>query len=121
VRGDFDLYGAAGLKAFITSMILRFLLSLILLTLTACGSEQPKYPSLVEGAVVLAFGDSITHGTGARSGEDYPSVLAQRTGWQLVNAGLPGDTADRARERIAPLLDKHAPELVIIELRAMIS
>jgi acyl-CoA hydrolase len=67
-------------------------------------------------AVVLAFGDSITHGTGARSGEDYPTALAALTGWRIINAGIPGDTSRAATGRIAPTLGKHRPDLMILEL-----
>ena len=66
--------------------------------------------------MVLAFGDSVTHGTGARKGEDFPSLLAQSTGWNVVNAGVPGDTAREARGRITGMLQKHEPDLVIVEL-----
>jgi acyl-CoA thioesterase I len=40
--------------------------------------------------------------------------LAALTGWNVVNAGVPGDTAALAAERLpAPLLD-HKPALVIV-------
>lgn len=68
------------------------------------------------GATVLALGDSITHGTGAASGQDWPRLLAGMTGWHIVNAGIPGDTAQNARGRIGPLLNEHRPALIIIEL-----
>lgn len=68
------------------------------------------------GQTVLAFGDSVTYGTGAGPGEDWPSLLAAKTGWQIVNAGVPGDTAQAARSRLAPLLRAHRPALVIVEL-----
>lgn len=65
---------------------------------------------------MLAFGDSVTFGTGAVPGEDWPTLLAARTGWQVVNAGVPGDTAEAAVARLGPLLAAHRPALVIIEL-----
>ena len=88
----------------------------VLFLLVACSEPAPDYQSLSPGATVLAFGDSVTYGTGARAGEDYPSVLAAMTGWKIVNAGIPGDTADKARARIKDLLQLHQPELVIVEL-----
>lgn len=93
--------------------------TLIILTLlmlvTGCG-KQSELPALVPGAVVIALGDSITHGTGAAAGEDYPTLLGEATGWQMINAGIPGDTAGAARQRIEPLLSAHQPDLVIVEL-----
>jgi len=68
------------------------------------------------GSTVLAFGDSVTFGTGAESGEDWPTRLAAMTHWSVVNAGVPGDTAEAATNRIQSLLDEHRPSLVIIEL-----
>lgn len=84
-------------------------------SLAACG-ESPRHDPLPAGTTVLAFGDSVTHGTGAERGEDWPARLAARTGWNVVNAGVPGDTADAARSRLAAALEAHAPELVIVGL-----
>ena len=56
---------------------------------------------LPAGSVVLAFGDSVTwHRRGA--GEDWPSRLAELTGWRVVNAGIPGDTAEAATGGFQP-------------------
>lgn len=83
--------------------------------LDACG-KKPRLAALPTGSVVLAFGDSVTFGTGAASGEDWPTLLAARTGWQVVNAGVPGDTAEVAGARLGVLLAEHRPQLVFLEL-----
>ena len=83
--------------------------------LGACG-KPPKLPTVERGASVLAFGDSVTFGTGAAAGEDWPTLLASQTGWRIENAGVPGDTAEAGKERIQALLDEHRPALVIIEI-----
>ena len=93
----------------------RFALIVVTALLAAC-TDARRYDPLPEGAVVLAFGDSVTHGTGAGTGEDYPSRLAALTGWRVVNAGVPGDTAQRAKERIDDALRSSKPALTIIEL-----
>ena len=87
----------------------------IAVLLGACG-KQPKLPTIQSGATVLAFGDSVTFGTGAATGEDWPTLLAAQTGWRIENAGIPGDTAEAGKERIQALLDEHRPALVIIEI-----
>ncbi len=79
-------------------------------------SKAPTQAAIPKGATVLAFGDSITHGTGASQGEDWPSLLAATTGWNISNAGVPGDTALAGRDRIGPLLAQHQPALVIVGL-----
>ena len=78
--------------------------------------KAPKLAAVQPGQTVIAFGDSVTFGTGAATGEDWPSLLAQRTGWKVVNAGIPGDTAQNGKNRIAALLEAHRPALVIIEI-----
>jgi len=93
--------------------ILAGFVSLVLLE--ACGKEV-RLPAIEPGQVVLAFGDSVTFGTGASPGEDWPSHLAAQTGWQVVNAGISGDTAQAGKNRIQALLDEHLPALVIVEI-----
>lgn len=83
--------------------------------LAGCGKKPPRLHALPTGATVLAFGDSVTYGTGARSGEDWPSLLAAMSGWKLVNAGVPGETSGEGRERLPSLLAAHSPKLLIIE------
>ncbi len=83
--------------------------------LGGCG-KAPRLPSIPPGKTVLAFGDSVTFGTGAAAGEDWPTLLAGLTGWQVENAGVPGDTAEAARGRMQALLDAHRPAVVIIEI-----
>lgn len=92
-----------------------FFIVLFSFMLAAC-KEAPTHQPLPAGAVVLAFGDSVTFGTGAAPGEDYPTQLAQRSGWKVINAGKPGDTAAAAKSRIDALLQETQPAMVIVEL-----
>lgn len=92
-----------------------FLLSAAALSLVAC-SRKPRFSPLPSGSTVLAFGDSVTFGTGAARGEDWPTLLASLTGWNVVNAGIPGDTAANGKLRIAALVEEHRPALVIVEI-----
>ena len=87
----------------------------MLVTLSAC-EQSPQFNALAPGATVLAFGDSVTYGVGAKSGEDFPTLLAAETGWNVINAGVSGDTASEARHRIDALLAQYQPQLVIVEL-----
>lgn len=90
-------------------------LAVVTLAVTACGKKQ-KLNALPAGTKVLAFGDSVTFGTGAAPGEDWPTRLVGLTAWQITNAGIPGDTAEASKSRIRSLLDEHMPALVIIEI-----
>jgi len=91
------------------------LIALLPLILAACSSE-PQFPPLPRGANVLILGDSLSHGTGAAEGEDYPSLLAASTGWNIINAGVPGDTSAGGLQRLPDLLNRHEVDLLIVEL-----
>lgn len=84
--------------------------------LAACSGRKPiRGQPVAAGATVLALGDSLTHGTGAGTEQaSYPAVLARLTGWQVVNAGVPGDTTASLLARTPPLLEEHRPALVLL-------
>lgn len=88
----------------------------VLTLLAACGDRPSQGRPVPAGATVLALGDSLTAGVGAGKGEDWPSLLAEMTQWQVVNAGISGNTSAQGLERLPQLLDEHAPSLVIIGL-----
>jgi acyl-CoA thioesterase I len=96
---------------------IRQLCFILLLTmlLTACGDEQ-RYTPLPKTATVAILGDSLSYGTGAAIGQDYPSLLAANTGWNIINAGVPGDTSADGLERLQYLLDNYELDLLIVEL-----
>lgn len=56
---------------------------------------------------ILAFGDSLTYGHGAKTAQSYPAVLAKKTGLTVVNAGINGHTSGDGLRRLRTLLDKH--------------
>lgn len=84
--------------------------------LVSCGRKRARARPVPKGAVVLALGDSLTFGTGATPDTAYPAELARLTGWEVVNAGVPGDTAAQARERLPALLDTAGAQLLILSI-----
>jgi acyl-CoA hydrolase len=93
----------------------RVMLVFAALTLVACGSE-PQQAALPAGSKVLALGDSLTAGAGVTSGQAWPALLAERTGWEVVNGGVSGDKSGDALERLPALLEEHQPVLVLVTL-----
>lgn len=63
---------------------------------------------------IICFGDSLTEGVGAGSGEDYPSVLSRLIPYPVINAGRPGDTAGDGLARLDAAVLRGKPRLVII-------
>ena len=91
-----------------------FILMLAAGLFAGCGKRK-KLSALPPGSGVLAFGDSVTWGTGAGPGEIGPA------GWRWRPAGASTTPACRAtpprrRDRLPALLAAQRPALVIIEI-----
>lgn len=93
--------------------LLRLSAAILLLAFPGCGRRATIRP-LAADAVVVAFGDSLTRGTGADAGEDYPAVLARLSGWNVINAGIPGERSDAGLARLPSVIDEYRPDLVIL-------
>ena len=89
---------------------------LLALLVAGCSDKKGKEQALPAGSVVVALGDSITQGVGASEATAWPALLAQASGWQVINAGVSGDDSAQALARLPALLREHRPALVIVSI-----
>jgi len=95
------------------NIFVTFTLFFFLVLLAGCDSG-PQITPIDQGAVVLAFGDSLTHGTGVSAGQSYPDVLSNLLGRPVINVGVPGEISSAGLKRLPGILDEHSPTLVIL-------
>ena len=103
------------LRPWKTASMPRFgaLLAVLALLASGCG-QQSKLPPLAPDAVLLAFGDSLTFGTGANEDESYPSQLARLTGRRVAREGVPGEVSATGLARLPAALEEHRPRLLLL-------
>ena len=87
---------------------------LVLAALFLVGCSSSKLDPLESGDVIVAFGDSLTLGVGTHSENSYPSVLAGLSGFEVINAGVSGETTSEGLKRLPQVLDEYSPSLLIL-------
>lgn len=123
-----------GEKSFIRATV--FLACLALSSFTAgCGvstaerqankqvEKKPPVQIVSDKAKIIAFGDSITAGFGLAEKESYPYLLQQKLkadgyDYEVVNAGVSGDTSLGGLERIDWVLEQENVKILVLELGA---
>ena len=81
--------------------------------LVACDGG-PTVEPLAADATILAFGDSLTAGTGAKRDQAYPTQLDAMLSQRVINAGVPGETTAGGLQRLPGVLSQHNPALVVL-------
>lgn len=106
-------------------------LLLLLLSFSLIGCEQKHQPEaskeskttppVYEGTIIV-LGDSLTAGYGVAEEEAYPALLQEKLHksghyWQVINAGVSGETSSGALARIKWIMAQK-PDIVILETGA---
>jgi acyl-CoA thioesterase-1 len=92
---------------------LATLAGLFLVLLAAC-DRVPQLPRLGNGDAIVAFGDSLTYGTGTSEDHAYPATLSRMINRTVINAGLPGETTGEGLDRLPHVMDEFHPKLVLL-------
>ena len=86
----------------------------LLIGLSGCSDSSPQLKPLTPDSLILAFGDSLTRGTGSSLDHSYPAVLQRLSGVRVINAGVPGELSAEGLARLPELLEEYRPQLVIL-------
>ena len=88
---------------------------------TAAAGPTAEAPAPKAQPAILFFGDSITAGLGVEPDEAYPALIEQRVDslhlpYNVVNAGLSGETTAGGRSRIGWVLSRQPVGVFVLEL-----
>jgi acyl-CoA thioesterase-1 len=97
----------------------------------ACNSDGPApqtgrtaaAPLSVYEGTIVALGDSLTAGFGVPEDQAYPARLARKLKtdgyhFEVINAGISGETSSGVRARVEWILASQKPDIVILETGA---
>ena len=94
------------------SVMFRYIF--LMLLVSACSEQPPGLRSLGPDSTILAFGNSLTYGTGANEQDSYPAQLSRLLNIKVINAGNPGEVSRDGLKRLPALLQQHQPDLLIL-------
>ena len=89
---------------------------------TSGTNSQPAQSIKIYAGTIIALGDSLTAGLGVAEKQAYPALLEEKLqqngyNWQVINAGISGETSSGALSRINWIIAQH-PDIVILETGA---
>jgi lysophospholipase L1-like esterase len=102
------------LKHFIAAIVSIILLFVGWYTYVHRGYDIVNTP--VKDGVFTAFGDSLVQGVGSEKGGGFVSVLEQKIGKKIINAGISGNTTEDGLARLDKDVLSKKPTLVFVLL-----
>lgn len=104
--------------------ICRLLLILSVLLAPAVGAQgdaDEPCSKRADSGSILVLGDSLSAAYGMEIGESWPSLLQRRLdedghAYRVFNSSITGDTTQGGLTRLPRLLERHRPDIVILEL-----
>jgi len=104
-------------------MRLKFFLLLVIVSVAthAASDESPAKPVQDNECVIVIVGDSLSAAYGMEISQSWPSLLQERliqNGYscRVFNSSIAGDTTQGGLARLPGLLDRHAADIVVLEL-----
>jgi acyl-CoA thioesterase I len=67
------------------------------------------------GTTIVAFGDSLVAGVGAKTAGGFVGILSRELGVPILNLGVSGNTTTMAKERLDEVFE-HDPKVVLLLL-----
>jgi lysophospholipase L1-like esterase len=96
--------------------IISIVLVIIIVGYFLFGNKKHNYIKPSAGTNIIVFGDSLAFSQGSTEGNDLASLLKQKTGLPVINAGVSGDTTSSALPRLESDVLFQNPKVVIILL-----
>jgi len=63
---------------------------------------------------LICIGDSLTFGYGLHKNDKWVTLLGEKLGWEVINAGINGDTSGGALSRLREDVINQKPDMVLI-------
>lgn len=77
-------------------------------------NTQKKPIKLPNNTKILAFGDSLTYGTGVLQEDSYPNILSTILKAQVISSGVPGEVSKDGLKRLKKVLKETNPDILVL-------
>jgi acyl-CoA thioesterase-1 len=105
-------------RAVLAALVFTTMLTLLTLVLASAVAASAAPREMKSRPIVLVLGDSLASGRGIGAANAFPAILQEKLDgegldYEMVNAGISGDTSAGAMRRLDRVLDQHVRVLVV--------